>query len=256
MLSVEQQSKIRNAFANKQLKVRSVSPEGKIEWECVCDVTRAEVSPERIWEGQTEFGPFVLTGGHRVFISPTQKVEMEALDEGAAVLGVFQESLGSPGVLGKHEVASRKHMYDLTADRWHNFVLHRSKVVVSNSPDRNYHFRPPAHEETVSQFNRVFGFIWEDGELKEYLERGMDQVIAAPPRTPFQNLDQYVQSRPEWRTLLLNGAMMHALFAVMLNWISDEFSLGPDELVCVYLPDGRKVDLPIEELHAILHEEA
>jgi len=223
MLSSEQQSRITDAFILGQLRVRSVSPEGAVEWQPIRDVSRAEVGPENIWEGSTEFGVFTLTGGHRVFVSPTHKVEMESLRFTSHVLGVLGESIGTPQVLRIQEVGPRKYMYDLTADKWHNFVLHRSKVVVSNSPDRNYHFRPPAHEETVTQFNKVFGFIWEDAELDEYLQRAMDQVTAAPPRTPFQNLDQFVQTRPEWRTLLLNGAMMHALFAVMLNWISDEF---------------------------------
>jgi hypothetical protein len=103
-------------------------------------------------------------------------------------------------------------------------MIRRLRILLrDNKPDRNYHFRPPAHEETVQQFNRVFGFIWEDDDLKEFIERAMDQIVAAPPRTPFANCDQFVQCRPEWRTLLLNGAMMHALFAVMLNWIADEF---------------------------------
>jgi hypothetical protein len=114
-------------------------------------------------------------------------------------------------------------MYDLTAADWHNFVLHRSGILVSNSPDRNYHFRPPAHEETIRQFNRVFGFIWEDEELVEYLEEGLDMVIAAPPRTPFNGIDQLAQQRPEWKTLVLTGAMIYALNALRINWIADEF---------------------------------
>lgn len=103
-------------------------------------------------------------------------------------------------------------------------MIHRLRILLrDNQPDRNYHFRPPAHEETITQFNKVFGYIWLDEEMKEYIERSIDMIAAAPPRTPFSNIDQLVQSRPEWRTLLLNGAMMHALFAVMVNWIADEF---------------------------------
>ena len=90
-------------------------------------------------------------------------------------------------------------------------------------PDRNYHFRPPAHEETIQQYNRVFGYIWEDEELGEFIERSLDMIVAAPPRTPFLSVDQLVQSRPEWRTLLLTGALGFALNALRYNWISDEF---------------------------------
>ena len=138
----------------------------------------------------------------------------------------FRETVGGPiqqvvqefDCIDKATILSSNYT-DVEAD-----LVRRLRILLrDNKPDRNYHFRPPAHEETVTQFNKVFGFIWEDAELDEYLQRAMDQVTAAPPRTPFQNLDQFVQTRPEWRTLLLNGAMMHALFAVMLNWISDEF---------------------------------
>ena len=138
----------------------------------------------------------------------------------------FRETVGGPiqQVVQEFDVIDKATLQtmlytDLEAD-----LIRRLRILLrDNKPDRNYHFRPPAHEETVQQFNQVFGFIWENEELDEYLQRAMDQVVAAPPRTPFMNLDQFVQGRPEWRTLLLNGAMMHALFAVMLNWIADEF---------------------------------
>lgn len=104
-------------------------------------------------------------------------------------------------------------------------LMARLRILLrDNNPDRNYHFRPPTHEETVQQFSRVFGYIWEDIELQEYLERSLDTIIASPPRTPFSNVEQMVQSRPEWRTLLLTGAMGFALRALQYNWIADEFS--------------------------------
>ena len=104
-------------------------------------------------------------------------------------------------------------------------LIRRLRILLRDwNPDRHYHFRPPAHETTIQQFNQVFGYIWEDEELQEYLFRSLDMISASPPRTPFGSVDQLVQSHPEWRTLLLNGAMMHALLALMINWISDEFS--------------------------------
>lgn len=103
-------------------------------------------------------------------------------------------------------------------------LMARLRILLrDNNPDRNYHFRPPTHEETIQQFNRVFGYIWEDVELQEYLFRSLDMIIASPPRTPFANIDQMVASMPEWRTLLLTGAMTFALQAVRINWIADEF---------------------------------
>lgn len=103
-------------------------------------------------------------------------------------------------------------------------LMSRLRILLrDNNPDRNYHFRPPAHEETVQQFSRVFGYIWEDVELQEYIQRSLDMISASPPRTPFSTVDQMVQFRPEWRTLLLTGAMMFAIQALRLNWIADEF---------------------------------
>jgi hypothetical protein len=76
----------------------------------------------------------------------------------------------------------------------------------------------------VDQFSQVFGYIWEDDELLEYLQRGLDMIIAAPPRTPFVNVDQMIQTKSEWATLLLTGSMFWALQALQINWVSDEFS--------------------------------
>lgn len=96
-------------------------------------------------------------------------------------------------------------------------------LLRDNNPDRNYHFRPPTHEETVRQFNKVFGYIWLDDELKEYLEQSMNSIALYPPYTAFQSLDQMGGQYPAWKSLLLTGAMYWALNAVRINWIADEF---------------------------------
>jgi hypothetical protein len=103
-------------------------------------------------------------------------------------------------------------------------LIRRFRIMLrDHNPDRNYHFRPPAHEETIRQYNKVFGYIWEDYELGEFIERSLDMIVASPPRTPFTSVDQLCQSRPEWRTMLLTGGMIYALNALRLNWIADEF---------------------------------
>jgi hypothetical protein len=103
-------------------------------------------------------------------------------------------------------------------------LVRRLRILLrDNSPDRNYHFRPPTHEETVRQYNRVFGYIWEDEELQEFLYRSLDDIISSPPRTPFASVDSMSQTRPEWRSMLLVGAERYALHALRVNWIADEF---------------------------------
>lgn len=213
----DRREKLRAAFAKGVLRVRSVSPDGLVSWKRVLGVHRAEVGAERVRQLSTAKGPAVMTAGHRVYVSPTSKIEADRISTTA--LGLE----GLVSVQSNVDVGTRRFMYDLTAEDWHNFVLHRSGLVVSNSPDRNYHFRPPTHEATINQYNRVFGYIWEDAELVEYINRALDMVSAAPPRTVFRSCDQLMQCYPEWRTLMLNGAMMHALMALTINWIADEF---------------------------------
>jgi hypothetical protein len=122
------------------------------------------------------------------------------------------------------------------------------------NPDRNYKFRPPAHEETIDQFSKVFGYIWEDEELVQFLEFALDMIIAAPPRTPFNSLDHLMMQRPEWRTLLLVGAQIWAVNALQANWIADEFSVAPETEVTVLLPSGEEISLSIENLYNICYE--
>jgi hypothetical protein len=103
-------------------------------------------------------------------------------------------------------------------------LAHRLRVLLrDNSPDRNYHFRPPTHERTIEQYSKVFGYIWEQNELYEYIDLALNMIIAYPPRTPFASVEQMVQSRREWTTVLLTGAMLPALQAVRINWVADEF---------------------------------
>src|SRR5690606_18851490 len=71
-----------------------------------------------------------------------------------------------------------------------------------NNPVRNYHFAPPSGAESINKFTRVFGYIWEDYELLEYLGLALDTINLYPPQTFFNSIDQLItQSRP-WRSLL------------------------------------------------------
>ena len=137
----------------------------------------------------------------------------------------FRETLGGPihQAVQEFEVIDKAVMRPDFSNCEVDMVRRLRTMLRDNNPDRNYHFRPPAHEATINQFNQVFGFIWEDDELKEFIERSLDAIIAAPPRTPFGSCDDLVRCRPEWRTLLLTGAASYALLALMINWISDEF---------------------------------
>lgn len=106
-----------------------------------------------------------------------------------------------------------------------NDLVRRLRILLRDSwPDKHARFRPPTHEDTLNQFNRVFGYLWDDYELVEFLERSLDMIGASPPRTPFRTFEDLVQQYPEWRTLLLTGAMQYALMAMMIHWVGEQFS--------------------------------
>ena len=92
------------------------------------------------------------------------------------------------------------------------------------NPDKFYHFRPPEHEASIGSFNRIFGQIWEDAELVEYLRWALDWWNMFPPMTrELCTIDQLVNEVPHWRTAIMWDAITHACFALAANWVADEF---------------------------------
>ena len=169
----------------------------------------------------------------------------------------FREVVGGPinQVVQEFDVVDQEIVQACTKGCEDDLIRSMRILLRDNRPDRNYHFRPPAHETTIQQFNQVFGFIWEDDELLEYLRRSVDMIAATPPATVFTDPCAMMQCYPHWRTLLIDGAVMHALFALTVNWIADEFSLSGDSSVDVRLPDGRVVPVTLEELYDICKDE-
>jgi len=98
-------------------------------------------------------------------------------------------------------------------------------LLRDQNPDKFYHFRPPEFEGDIGQYNRIFGQIWEDAELLEYLLRSLDWFNMLPPNTgpALPSIDALVAAKPQWRTAILWGAIVHACFALSLNWVADEF---------------------------------
>lgn len=105
------------------------------------------------------------------------------------------------------------------------FDLVRSLRIMlrDNNPDRNYHFVPPAGEESINEFTRVFGYIWEDAEMLEYLNAALDRINMYPPLTTFYSLDNLITTNRPWRSVLLEAAMIWALTAIATNWVAEEF---------------------------------
>jgi len=97
-------------------------------------------------------------------------------------------------------------------------------MLRDNNPDKNYKFRPPEGEGVVGCFNQVFGFIWTDEELLEFLKIALDKWNMFPPETEeLCTLDLICSRKPAWRTAILWGAIVNAALALAFNWTADEF---------------------------------
>ncbi len=141
----------------------------------------------------------------------------------------FKELVSSPlqqvvqefAVVGESQLNSSLQLYSESELA----MINKLRLLLRDqNPDKFYHFRPPEHEGDIGSYNRVMGYVWEDEELYEYLERGLDWWNMYPPETEsLKNIDILVQRKPAWRTAVLWCAIIHATFALQANWTVDEF---------------------------------
>jgi hypothetical protein len=111
-----------------------------------------------------------------------------------------------------------------TGDAGLDQLIYSLRIILrDNNPDRNYRFRPPASEKFIQGQTQVFGFIWEDEELLEYLYMAIDDFNSRPPVTAI-NVGDILGSDRRWRTTVILRAAAFACFAIALNWIADEFT--------------------------------
>jgi hypothetical protein len=129
-------------------------------------------------------------------------------------------------------------------------------LLRDNNPDRNYRFRPPESEKFIQGQTQVFGYIWEDEELLEYIYMAIDDFNTRPPYTGITVYDiTGAGSLRRWRTGILLRAGAFACFGAAMTWIANEFSVGGEEKVTVKCSDGEEISLSIEELFKIVYEE-
>jgi hypothetical protein len=123
-------------------------------------------------------------------------------------------------VVGNATIAS------FTGDSNVDALINSLRIMLrDNNPDRNYRFRPPASDKFIQGQTQVFGFIWEDEELLEYLLMAVDDFNSRPPTTSI-TLGNIIVGGAEqrWRTTIIIRAAAFACFAIALNWIVDEFT--------------------------------
>jgi hypothetical protein len=213
---------IYKAFCSGTLLVRSVSIDKKIEWKRVLDVMQHNVSKKdqyRVCLGGKL--SCTCTGDHSLYKIENEKLtEAEVRDSqvGEFLVIIKKDKIVEQRITSRTVLAPQKFMYDLEVEDNHNFILN-SGVLAHNS------FRPPASEKFIQGQTQVFGFIWEDEELLEYLYMAIDDFNTYPPVTGIQVADLWGGLR-RWRTAILMRAAAFACFAIALNWISEEFQFS------------------------------
>lgn len=204
----------------------------------------------------TQNGSLPVTFDHRVCTSPTDGVPAGQLQAGDCVLSSGGDQAVLVPLLSVQRHPPRTWVYNLSVEEHRKFLVSSSNVIIFNSPDKFYHFMPPQHEGRIGKFDRVFGQIWEDYELLLYLNRGLDDWHLHPPATDFvRTIDEVWSFYPGWRSGVTWAAITHAVWALMLNWIADEFSVSGDTPVSVNLPSGKVVDVDMKELYEICQED-
>jgi hypothetical protein len=132
-------------------------------------------------------------------------------------------------------------------------LLYSLRIMLrDNNPDRNYHFRQPESSKFVQGQTQVFGFIWEDEELLEYLYMAVDDFNSRPPTTGIDFTALWGSER-RWRTTVIIRAAAFACFAIAMNWIADEFSLDGNEMFTVKDEHGEEFSVTVRELFNMMY---
>lgn len=141
----------------------------------------------------------------------------------------------------------------ITGDANFDALVHSLRVILrDNNPDRNYSFRPPASEKFIQGQTQVFGFIWEDEELLEYLYMAVDDFNSRPPTTGI-NMANLWSTERRWRTTIILRAAAFACFAIAMNWIADEFSVSHLSRVTVKDEEGNDYSLSMGEFFNLIY---
>ena len=192
------------------------------------------------------YGIFINQGSEHVLVSgsndlppqqdavghyyPSWQVPNDALLGTYRIIWLMQETDVSPvdQIVQDFAIGSADAMPDVYQPRVRGMITWVRTLLRDNNPDRNYHFRPPAHEHMRDGMTHHFGYIWEDAELYIFLEMSVGALNHAPPQSN-ATLPSLVD---KFRYPVAVGAAAMAITAVALNWVADEFdySIGGKSL--------------------------
>jgi hypothetical protein len=91
--------------------------------------------------------------------------------------------------------------------------------------------------------------------MLEYIYMAIDDFNTRPPVTGII-LDDLFASMGRWKTAILLRSAAFACFAIAMNWIADEFSIGEEEKLKIRVEGKNETCITIGELFALLYEES
>lgn len=208
---------IYDSFVDGTLLVQSVSKDKRTEWKRVTDVTKHDVMHKDQYKVTLEDNSScIATGDHSFFVDDLDAIkEMKTgnIIPGDMLVCVEEEVVTPKRVASVFYLSPMQYMYDLSVEDNQNFVL-KSGILAHNT------FRPPSHEKFLQAQAQVFGYIWEDEELYEFLQMAVEDYNSAPPVTGITLFNM----PDRWSTLIVLRAGAFALMAITANWIANEFS--------------------------------
>ncbi len=184
-------------------------------------------------------------------------VPMDATLGNYRIRWYFREHISQPltEVVQEFVITTPESLVPVTYSASSLFMMNRLRGLLRDqNPDKFYHFRPPEYEGSVGKYNRVFGQIWEDAELFEYLSMGLDWFNMFPPLSQgISTLDILVSTLPAFKTAVIWMAASTACWSISNNWVADEFdySIGGISLTLEksskYLSQKQEADAMAEQ---------
>lgn len=218
MLNIETKNKIKDAFKNKQLFVKSSSEDKKVEWKLINDVLKHNIKDEKVYYVKTESKKEIrVTGSHSLFVIENNKIKAtKTKDLKDKLVIVENENVIEEKIVIKEITKYEQFMYDLSVENNHNFVISNG-ILAHNS------YAPPKSECAVAGYTERHGYLWTDEELMEYLYIGVQQVNMLPKAPKFHSLESIYQDKL-WIPLLKSAAAIWALTAIATNWAEESFN--------------------------------
>jgi len=206
---------IKQAFKDNKIKIKSVSKNGIVEYKYVSDILRHYSLYKKLHQVILENNKnIVVTEDHSLFIFEDNQLKtVKPKDRPENIVFVKEDFIKLLKVVSNKIIESQEYTYDLSVEDNENFVL-ASGILAHNS------FAPPEKEMTIAGFTRVRGFRWADEQLYSHLVQACNYLNLIPPDTDFQ-LETYPAV---WQPLLLQQAMVYALWDLSILWINEEFS--------------------------------